>query len=111
MATKSKEGRRSVRELRRDAPKGTGWRLSGRPTPTSHGYWCGFRRCAAKNLVGIEAIAVYYGERGGQNGNPCLSASIAISSSMVPETKMKGTSGRIWWAIFNADRPSKEGSV
>ena len=33
-----------------DAPEGTGWRPTGRPTPTSHGYWCGFRRCAAKNI-------------------------------------------------------------
>jgi hypothetical protein len=57
-----KEGWWSVRELRRNAPKlPVGSRLEG-ASPTSYGYCYGFRRRPAKNLVGIEAIAVYYRE-------------------------------------------------
>jgi hypothetical protein len=36
-------------------------RLEG-ASPTSYGYWCGFRQRPANNLVGIEAIAIYYRE-------------------------------------------------
>jgi hypothetical protein len=38
-----------------------GSRLEG-ASPTSYGYWYGFRLRPAKNLVGIVAIAVYYRE-------------------------------------------------
>ena len=54
-------------ETRPSLPVGT--RLEGVP-PTSHGYWYSFWRPAAKNLVAIEAIAVYLRSREGQNGNP-----------------------------------------
>jgi hypothetical protein len=71
-----KEGYWSVRELRRNAPKlPVGSRLEG-ASPTSHEYCYSFRRRAAKNLVAIEAIAIYWEttkmKLGSQNGNPEL---------------------------------------